>query len=649
MASHKRGKKRQSPRHRSPRSEPTSTASWWRRRGPIAIVGIAGLVLALVFVFLFVKNRFTQEHASSTIQLAIQAQSGAADDFNVVLFTLDTLRADRVHCYGYTRGATPTLDALAAEGVRVDDAVSVVPMTLPSHASIMTGDYPPRHGVRDNGTYRLAAQQETLAEILKAQGYSTAAFIAAFVLDRRYGLAQGFDVYDDAITPEQGAAGSEPLNPQRRGDVVVDAATRWLQKHEDAASDQPFFMWLHLFDPHTPYDPPEPFKRRYSRNPYDGEVAFLDMQVGRFVDRLRELGLLERTVIAVVGDHGEGLGDHGESTHSLLIYESTTRVPMIFHSPAIIHKGQVVRGRVAATVDVVPTLLDLLGLDAGRHDGESLLKKPVDPDRAVYVETLAPKLNHGWSPLYALRRHHDKYIDAPTPEYYDLKSDPGELHNLWAGNQSETDVLASRLAAQVESFDRVEPIEGAEVGLDREAIEKLAALGYVRGRAVEEGESLLDPKDMIVQWDSRMERASALVSARRPNEAIPLLNTLLQVSPSDASLWSLLSTAQAQTSQLDAAITSRMKAIELQPNDAGAWVVLSNLQLVQGDFDAWNVSLVEAERIEPDLGAIFIARALRAMYAGIYEDALAHCLEARRRDPTRSTIPSGHLKTRYAR
>ncbi len=580
----------------------------------------------------------------STSLLAIDAQSGSAAGFNVVLFTLDTLRADRVHCYGYEDVATPALDALAAEGVRVADAVSVVPMTLPAHATIMTGDYPPRHGVRDNGTYRLTAHRETLAERLKAQGYSTAAFIAAFVLDRRYGLDQGFDVYDDAITPEQGAPGGEPLNPQRRGNVVVDSATRWLKAHEESASDRPFFMWIHLFDPHTPYAPPEPYKTRYARNPYDGEVAFLDRQVGRFVDRLRELDLLDKTVIAIVGDHGEGLGDHGESTHSLLIYESTISVPMIFHSPAIIRGGQVVDGRVAATIDVAPTLLDLLGLDAGGHDGESLLKNAVDPDRAVYVETLAPKLNHGWSPLYALRRHRDKYIDAPTPEYYDLNSDPGEQHNLWAGDHGETEVLAEHLAALMESFDRVEHAEGADVELDRGAIEKLAALGYVRGRVVEDDESLLDPKDMIAQWDSRMERANALVNARRPHEAIPLLNSLLQISPGDPSLWSLLSTAQGQASQLDAAITSRMRAIELQPNDAGAWVTLANMQLVKGDIDAWNVSLLEAERIEPELGAIFMARALRAMYAGRYEDALAHCLEARTRDPTRSTVPSRKLE-----
>jgi arylsulfatase A-like enzyme len=598
----------------------------------------------LLLASVLASYRFGRVRVPSTSLLAIDAQSGAAAGFNVVLFTLDTLRADRVHCYGYEGVATPALDALAADGVRIADAVSVVPMTLPAHATIMTGDYPPRHGVRDNGTYRLTPNRETLATRLKARGYSTAAFIAAFVLDRRYGLDQGFDVYDDAITPEQGAPGGEPLNPQRRGDVVIDSAARWLEAHEEAASDRPFFTWIHLFDPHTPYAPPEPFKTQYARNLYDGEVAFLDRQVGRFVDRLRELDLLDNTVIAIVGDHGEGLGDHGESTHSLLIYESTISVPMIFHSPAIIHGGQVVDGRVAATIDVAPTLLDLLGLDAGGHDGESLLKNSVDPDRAVYVETLAPKLNHGWSPLYALRRHRDKYIDAPTPEYYDLNSDPGELHSLWAGDHRETEVLAERLAALMESFDRVEHADGAGVELDRDAIEKLAALGYVRGRVLEKGESLLDPKDMIAQWDSRMERASALVGAGRHNEAIPLINSLLQVSPGDASLWSLLSMAQVQASQVDAAITSRRRAIELQPNDAGGWVALANMQLVKGHFDAWNVSLLEAERIEPELGTIFIARALRAMYAGRYQDALAHCLEARTRDPTRSTAPSRSLE-----
>jgi len=640
MATPTKGRKGRSSRRRSARPEPTTKAARRRRRWPIALVAV--LLLASVFAV----HRFRRARVPSPSLLAIDAQSGAATGFNVVLFTLDTLRADRVHCYGYEGVATPVLDALAAEGVRVADAVSVVPMTLPAHASIMTGDYPPRHGVRDNGTYRLTAHRETLATRLKAKGYSTAAFIAAFVLDRRYGLDRGFDVYDDAITPEQGAPGGEPLNPQRRGNVVVDSAARWLDAHGQAASDRPFFMWIHLFDPHTPYAPPEPFKTRYAQNPYDGEVAFLDQQIGRFVDRLRERGLLDKTVIAIVGDHGEGLGDHGESTHSLLIYESTLSVPMIFHSPAIIRGGQVVDGRVAATIDVAPTLLDLLGLDAGGHDGESLLERTKDPDRAVYAETLAPKLNHGWSPLYALRRGHDKYIDAPTPEYYDLSADPGELHNLWAGDPGEMEVLAERLAELMESFDRIKHADGAEVKPDRDAIEKLAALGYVGGAVVEEGETLLDPKDMIAQWDSRMARASALVASRRPDEAIPLLDSMLRVSPSDASVWSLLSMAQIQASQLDAAITSRMRAIELQPNDAGAWVALSNLQLGKGDVDAWNVSLLKAEQIEPELGTIFIARALRAMYAGRYEDALAHCLEARTRDPTRSTAPSRSLEGR---
>ena len=613
-----------------------------RRRVPIVLAAVAVLVLAAVLAI----YQFGRARAPSDSVFAIDAQSGAAAGFNVVLLTLDTLRADRVHCYGYQSGATPALDALAAGGVRVADAVSVVPVTLPAHSTIMTGDYPPRHGVRDNGTYRLTAQQVTLAERLKAEGYSTAAFVAAFVLDGRYGLDQGFDVYDDEIAPEHGASGAEPLNPQRPGNVVVDAAVQWLEAHQEAGSDRPFFTWIHLFDPHTPYAPPEPFRTRYARNLYDGEVAFLDHQVGRFVDKLRELSLLDKTIIAVVGDHGEGLGDHDESTHSLLIYESTIRIPMIFNSPGIIRGGQVVDGRVAAIIDVVPTLLDLLGIAAGEHDGESLLNRAADADRAVYVETLAPKLNHGWSPLYALRRHHDKYIDAPTPEYYDLRSDPGELHNLWADRHAEPEVLAEHLAALMESHARFEHVGEVVEDLDRDTIEKLAALGYVRGQAVEEGDTLLDPKDMVSDWDSKAQRASALVSARRPEEAISLLSAMLQVSPGDASLWSLLSTAQGQASQLDAAIASRMRAIELQPNDAGAWVALANMQLVKRDLEAWGASLAEAERIEPELGAIFIARALQAMYAGKYEDALAHCLEATTRDPTRCTAQSRSLQAR---
>ena len=604
----------------------------------IGRIAVAVVVLAVGGYFLIPRG------AASALPPAIELSHGAARDFNVVLFTLDTLRSDRVGCYGYGGVETPVIDGLAAAGVRFADAVSVVPMTLPSHASIMTGDYPPTHGARDNGTYRVVAQRETLAERFKAAGYSTAAFIAAFVLDHRFGLDQGFDVYDDQITAQHRAAGAEPLNPQRAGDVVTDAAMRWLESHHAQQPERRFFAWVHLFDPHLPYNPPEPFRSRYAADPYDGEVAFTDVQVGRFVDRLRELGQLERTLIVLVGDHGEGLGDHGESGHSLLIYGATMKVPLVFYCPALIPEGRVVADRVVATIDMAPTIADLLGLPALECDGLSLLQPDVDPDRAIYLETTAPELNHGWSPLYGLRRHRDKVIEAPTPEYYDLHADPGELQNLWSDRLDEAEPLAERLDALLSAFAQGGGEGESGLALDADARRKLEALGYIGSGAAPELGPLPDPKDMIARFDEDQRRANALVAAEQPQAAIPLIKGLLAVTPRDASLWSLLSLAQTQTRQIDDAIESRLRAIEIQPNDANAWVALANLQYGRGDAEACRVSLAEAERLDPDLGEIYLTRARHAVRDKQYDRAITECEAAARRDPTRYAARSWLLQ-----
>lgn len=575
---------------------------------------------------------------------AIDLPPGAAAGFNVVLFTLDTLRADRLGCYGYQGVETPAIDALAAGGVRFAHAVTPVPMTLPSHASIMTGTYPPTHGVRDNGTYRLTPEQVTLAERLQDQGYSTAAFIAAFVLDRRYGLAQGFDLYDDQITPAQLAEGVSNLNPQRTGDAVTDSAIRWLDEFSQTSPDRPFFAWVHLFDPHAPYAPPEPYKSRYASSPYDGEVAFTDHQVGRFVDRLGEIGLMERTLIVVVGDHGEGLGDHGESAHSLLIYGATIRAPLIFYGPALIPAGVVIDDRVAATIDVMPTLLDLLGLPTEESRGVSHLRAEAQPDRAVYAETLATQLSHGWSPLYGLRRLSDKYIEAPTPEYYDLEADPGELNNLWSARHEEAERLKDRLADLMTSFAGSGDDGAARVAMDQEAIDKLAALGYVGGGGTANTGPLPDPKDMIALFDREMATASALVTAGQHTRSIPLIERLLATNPNDAGLWSLLSSAQLQASRLEDAINSRLRSIELQPGDPGAWIHLARLQFSNGDRQAAEVSLAEADRLEPHSGETSLVRARHAWHDRQYEAAIAHCQEAARRDPMRFEAPAWLLQ-----
>ena len=596
-----------------------------------------GAVVVVALAVVVVGVYYARSAAVKRLPAALAVSPGAAAGFNVVLFTLDTLRADRVGCYGYKGVQTPVLDALAARGTRFADAVTPVPITLPSHGTILTGNYPPRIDVRDNGLYRLLDHHQTLAERLRREGYTTAAFIAAFVLERRYGLTQGFDLYDDDFLLRTGGPGSAAGIAQRPGNDVVDSAIKWLDSSRQGQPDKPFFAWIHLFDPHTPYTPPEPFRTRYAANLYDGEVAFTDVQVGRFLDRLKALKLLDKTLIVAVGDHGEGLGDHGESTHSLLIYGTTMRVPLIFSGPALIPGGHVVDDRVVATVDLLPTILDLLGLEVPDCDGMSLLRRLQDSDRAVYMETLAPELNHGWSPLYGLRRHHDKYIEAPTPEYYDLLSDPGELSNLLAGTPDAGGQLRERLAALMNSFPT--GLEGgdATVTLDDEARRKLQALGYVGGAETVPDGPPRDPKDMVAMWERQIIRANKLVASGRSEEAIRHLKGLFEITRHDAGVWALLSKAQTQALRFEESLQSRMRAIELQPDQPDHWIYLARLHYVTGDMKAARQALAEAERLDPAHGEIYLVRAEFARAGRQYEEALALCEEGRRRDPIRQT------------
>ena len=634
----RRPKKKSSRQHAPAQSpEPERAAGRGKIIGALVVV-ILGAALAAYY--------FGRSEGGRNLAPAIAVSPGSATGYRVVLFTLDTLRADHVGCYGYKGVETPVLDALAAGGVRFTDVACAAPITLPSHATILTGDYPPVHGVRDNGTFRLAPRHETLAERLQAEGYATAAFIAAFVLDSRYGLDQGFDVYDDEIAPKYRKPGILDASPQRPADAVIDSAEQWLEEHQRSKPDQPFFLWIHLFDAHSPYDPPEPFKTRYAANRYDGEIAYVDQQVGRFLEELRSLKLMDKTLVVVVGDHGEGLGDHSEHQHSMLIYESTMAVPLIFHGPGLIPGGRVVDDRVVATVDVAPTILDLLGLPLGQHDGVSLLRSTTDSDRAVYIETLAPKLNHGWSALYGLRRRGDKYIDAPRPEYYDLIADPGELNNLWKKDANEVVELADRLASVIESFPAAGETGAEVVAITAEAIEKLAALGYVRGGTVSNSGPPADPKDMIAYWEGQIVKANRLVDQRRYEEAIPFLRKLVRDRPEDPGAWSLLSIAEAHSGLIDDAIHSRTQASQLQPRDVHHWVFLARLQRTKGDTAAARLMLSLAEEVEPQHGQIFLIRGMLDLAAGQHQDALAQCEEARRRDPNNHIAKSWSLQGR---
>ncbi|MDX1642789.1 MAG: sulfatase-like hydrolase/transferase [Thermoanaerobaculia bacterium] len=449
-------------------------------------------------------------------------------EWNLLLVTLDTVRADALGVNGNAAAATPRLDALAASGVNFTRARSPVPLTLPAHASLLTGNLPPLHGVRDNGSYRLSDEELTLTELLRQRGYRTAAFVGSFVLDRRFGLAQGFETYDDRTWSEP--AELESLEAERRGEEVYAAFARWLGGYSGA---QPFFAWIHLYDPHAPYVPPEPFASRFADDPYAGEVAYTDRVLGSILDAVAARGLAGRTVVAVVGDHGEGLGEHRESTHSLLIYNSTLHVPMIVAAPGRIPAGRRV-DRLTRTLDLAPTLLDYLGVATALGEARSL-RAWIEPETEtrggepdpVYSESLYAWLHLGWSPLRGLETERYRLIEAPRPELYDVVADPGETVDLAAERPDDLRRLRRRLAELEEAFPP--PVVAAvRRELDGETAARLRSLGYLSTAApAGRADVAIDPKETIETWE-RIQQGIALFGRGRHAEAAALFESVLE-------------------------------------------------------------------------------------------------------------------------
>jgi arylsulfatase A-like enzyme/Flp pilus assembly protein TadD len=387
---------------------------------------------------------------------------------NLLLLTLDTTRPDRLGCYGSGTGATPQLDSLAARGARFEEAIAPVALTRPSHVTLLTGLEPRQHGVWSNGPYRLEPAFTTIAERLARRGFSTAAVVSSFVLGRSFGLDQGFARYDDAFAETPGA------DPEKTADAAERSASSWIGGGVVAP---PFFLWVHFYDPHDPYAPPEPHAGRFRSDPYTGEVAFMDAAIGRLLRALEAEGLAAETLVVAVADHGEGLGEHGEPTHGYFLYDSTLRVPLILAGPGV-SPGLVVSGSVPLA-DLAPTLLEALGLEpgegiAGRSFWSELPRGRVSA-RPALLENPAIHRQFGWAGLAGLRADGWKWIGAPTPELYDLAADPGETRNRAAAEPARAARLAERLASM-----RAGPAAiGQSRGLSPEQEERLAALGYV--------------------------------------------------------------------------------------------------------------------------------------------------------------------------
>jgi tetratricopeptide (TPR) repeat protein len=460
-------------------------------------------------------------------------------DFNLLLITIDTLRADHLGCYGYKEIETPTIDRLASEGVLFSKAFTPVPITLPSHVSIMTGVYPIQHGVRNNGNYILRQDALTLAEVMKANGYQTAACVGAFVLDSLFGLDQGFDFYDDSL-PRKGR-GATLLDNERKAEAVTKAGLDWLKKNRNA----PFFLWLHYFDPHAIYLPPNPFDKEYKGRLYDGEIAYTDKCIGELIQGLKDMGLMERIVIILTSDHGEGLGEHGEPTHAIFIYDSTLHVPLIIRTPKNILPSRKVDAMISI-LDIFPTVLDLLSLPIKDRSVPHITGKSLVPlirgktdslHREIQCESLYPELNFGWGRVEGIRTSDWKYIKASKPELYRLSKDPKEKRNLYP---LESDKWQERLKKLKLTLG---PEMETRVGLDDDVRDRLLSLGYVWSESSDMFEERHDPKDMIKILE-KVDRGVSYIYLGLYKKARKEFQKILKVNPDNASVLFYLASVE---------------------------------------------------------------------------------------------------------
>lgn len=491
---------------------------------------------------------------------------------NVLLITIDTLRADRIG-----RGLTPFIDGVAARGMSFPAIRATVPLTLPSHVSLMTGTIPPVHGVRENGVV-FDRQRPTIARVFRNAGYTTAAFVGAYVLNRRFGLDEGFDVYDDAVRRD--AARMEQLEAERRGGEVVDAALRWLESR--VSSREPFFLWVHLYDPHAPYAPPAEYAKQANGNGYDGEVAYADAQAGRLLDALNARGLTTSTIVAITGDHGEGLGEHGEQTHGMLVYDSTLRVPLVVAAP-----GHVATGNTPCHWELGPGLLRLAGLGDRMPDEmkrtTALLRRSeeqagITTTCAGYSESMYPR-RAGWHGLTTVADARWKLIASSEHELYDLQSDPGEMRNVAAERENTVRGMADMLS-------RMQPQRATVSQAAPEAAERLRALGYASGASpiASDTAGSPNPARVIAAW-TEFERALGLLQDGKPSEAARALKPLAERHAGAPVFQSTYAQALRESGQPRAALAVSRKAVARWPNDASLFHDLAVAAREAGDPD----------------------------------------------------------------
>lgn len=565
----------------------------------------------------------------------LQSGCGGRDSdrpLSVVLISIDTIRPSRIGCYGNDAIETPHIDDLAARGVRFTNCIASAPLTLPSHSSLLTGQYPFRHRVRNNGRYVLNEDRLSLAEVLQHNGYETAAFVGAFPLDSQFGLAQGFDLYDDEFGQ---SINSVQDFEERSADKVVDATIGWLDKN--AASD--FFLFVHFFDPHFRYQPPEPFASDYESNPYDGEVAFVDQQIGRLLEALRSHGADRRTLVILTGDHGESLGDHGEKSHAIFVYDATLRVPFIISWPPRSDeatpwpRGAVV-DELVRTIDIAPTTLGALGAPTMEEaQGVDLARAgAIESIENVYAESFASKEDYGWSPLRTIRTPEWKYIMAPRPELYDLTQDPEETRNVIAENE----VVAQRMASELQAWVTEDRSRGTNEAkpLDDETRAKLEALGYVtRGGAPGAKEAELpDPKDRVGFAD-RVFDAEGHSGAGRYEETVRILQEIVITDSSNHRAWKLLGDAYIQLGRPGDAEKAINRGLATRPNDRYLRISQAHLYSKLGDYETSNEILRAVIEMHPDHGGVHGLITENYTAVGDWESAIQEATKETAKNP----------------
>ena len=485
---------------------------------------------------------------------------------DVLLVTIDTLRADYLSCYDKTHVQTPHIDRLASKGILFERAFAHNVVTLPSHINILTGTYPFYHGVRDNAGFRLSEESLLISEILKQQGYNTAAFIGAFPLDDRFGLNQGFDLYDDFYGDT--AHAHDMFFVERTADDMVDIALDWIKKQDDS----PWFCWVHLFDPHSPYDPPQAFKEEYPNDHYGGEVAFVDQELGRLFTAIDAEKDQNKSLIIITSDHGESLGEHGELTHGVFAYNSTLRIPLIIYQPQVLPEAKIIRQTVGH-IDILPTVLDLLDIKISDViQGKSLLPLIKNPSvwrvEDCYFESLSPNLNRNWAPLHGLIRGNHKYISLPIPELYDLDKDFSERQNLARIEIPTVKSLKNGLDVFLGKGAR--PLAYRKP-IDRDTRERLRSLGYISGTTDTASKKTFtaedDPKNLI-DLDRKMQEGSMAFQRGELEKAIELFEDILKERPDYGVIYDNLAHVYRENGQLVRAIELLEKAAELGVADA---------------------------------------------------------------------------------